>query len=112
MSTSAVATDARFVRANGIDIHYVELTEGTPPGEASFGHELAGLWSRCRASLETIGASEDELNNVGTAIDELHAMDPRGEAFRYARSRDGSETLANVESLSYDHVHDTLLATG
>jgi hypothetical protein len=79
--------------------------------KAPFGHNLEQLWSRCRASLEAVGgASKDELHNVGAVIDELHAMDQYGDAFRYPRSKDGSATLADVDQLSFDRINDALVA--
>jgi hypothetical protein len=67
------------------------------------GHNLASLWGRCRRCLEAIDppSSAKELNNVEHVIGELHAMDPRGDAFRYARSRAGDATLEGIARLSF-----------
>jgi hypothetical protein len=83
-----------------------DVSDKTP-----FGHNLEQLWTRCRASLEDLGgSSETELDNVGTVIAELHAMDPHGDAFRYPTGRDGSATLPGIDRLSFDRINDALVA--
>jgi hypothetical protein len=81
------------------------ITEKPP-----FGHNLEQLWLRCRTSLERVGGSDAELDNVGAAIAELHAMDPYGDAFRYPIGADGSATLPGISRLSFDRVNAALVA--
>jgi hypothetical protein len=84
-----------------------DVSEKTPVG-----HNLKHLWSRCRAALETVGGSSTELDNVGAVIDELHTMDPHGDAFRYPTSIDGSATLPDVDHLSFERINDAFAAVG
>lgn len=76
-------------------------------GETPSGHNLDSLWRRCRQAVEPKG-SKHELDNVELVIGELHAMDPRGDAFRYARSRTGDPNLHAVERLSFAEISTTL----
>lgn len=74
-----------------------------------FGHDLMELWGRFRRALGSRGSGE-ELDNVEHVIAELHAIDPRGEAFRYPISRDGMPTLQAIEQLSFERVGTALSA--
>lgn len=76
------------------------------------GHSLDALWQRCRKALEMIEPDADEcdLDNAGRLIGELHAMDPRGEAFRYPHTRRGAATLDGIEHLSFSQINDALQA--
>src|SRR5271167_1627938 len=74
------------------------------------GHRLEALWARLRSLLEESGhGSTEELDNVSSAIAELHAMDPSGDAFRYPLSLEGKPTLAAVNRLSFDLVTAALV---
>jgi hypothetical protein len=79
--------------------------EGRPPT----GHDLMALWKRFRRTV-TSGATEEEFGNVERVIMELHAIDPIGEAFRYATSKNGSPTLPTVEQLSLESVGSAFAA--
>jgi len=80
------------------------------PERIPTGHNLASLWQRCRRSLEAIDppSEQAELDNVEHVIAELHAMDPRGDAFRYAVSRTGDKTLAGIARLSFADINAAL----
>jgi hypothetical protein len=55
-------------------------------------------------------ANGRDLDNAGRLIAELHAMDPRGEAFRYPHTRRGSATLDGIEHLSFSQINEALQA--
>ena len=70
---------------------------------APSGHDLLGLWHRCRSALGQRGSDED-LENVERIIAEFGRLDPSGEVFRYATSKDGSPTLMVVKELSCESI--------
>jgi hypothetical protein len=73
------------------------------------GHDLLKLWKRFRRALGSRGSSE-ELDNAEHVITELHDIDPRGEAFRYATSKSGVPTLVGIEHISFERVGTALSA--
>ncbi|USJ28606.1 hypothetical protein [Ensifer adhaerens] len=63
-------------------------------------HDLARLWSLIRPMLAPIcdlaGAEHlpaEDLDGIDAYMRQLNERDPRGESFRYARSRDATRTL-------------------
>lgn len=80
-----------------------EYDSPTPPA----GHNLIALWQRFRCAIGSKG-TPSELANVQHVIGELHAMDPTGEAFRYAWSKKRTPTLAAVHQLSLQSVNTAL----
>lgn len=74
-----------------------------------FGHDVLELWERLRRALGS-RASCEEFDNAEHVIAELHTIDPRGDAFRYPTSRDGTPTLQEVEQLSFERVGPSLSA--
>lgn len=69
-------------------------------------HDLNALWRRTRYCVCKIWTDGDEeaLSGVDTTIKDLHAIDPRGDAFRYSTSLDGSPHLQELPfSVSIDH---------
>ncbi|WJS05503.1 hypothetical protein [Roseibium aggregatum] len=63
-------------------------------------HDLAKLWSMVRPLLDPvceIGGENPlpaaDLEGIDAYMDQLNTHDPRGESFRYARSRDAARTL-------------------
>lgn len=85
-----------------------ELLEGID-AKRPYGHDLMGLWQRLRQALGSRGSS-DELDNAEQVIAELHAIDPRGDAFRYPTSKDGTPTLRAINQLSFERVRPALSA--
>jgi HEPN domain-containing protein len=88
-----------------VDTEVLEEIEAKRP----FGHDLMELWERLRRALGS-RASGTEFDNVEDVIAEMHAVDPRGEAFRYPTSRDGTPMLQTVEQLSFERVGTALSA--
>ncbi|MGY5780308.1 hypothetical protein [Rhizobium sp. LEGMi135b] len=63
-------------------------------------HDLAQLWSMIRPMLDPVcklvGSDplpSADLEGIDAYMSQLNARDPRGESFRYARSRDTTRTL-------------------
>lgn len=63
-------------------------------------HDLAQLWSMVRPMLDPVcklvGSDllpSADLDGIDAYMRQLNAHDPRGESFRYARSRDATRTL-------------------
>lgn len=88
-----------------VETELLEDIEAKPP----FGHDLRELWDRFRRALGPRGSGE-EFDNAEHVIAELHAIDPRGEAFRYPTSKDGTPTLQAIEQLSFERVGTALSA--
>jgi hypothetical protein len=76
------------------------------------GHNLDLLWRRCRKALEHVEphAEVKPLDNAGRVIAELHAMDPKGDGFRYPQTREGKVTLGHIENLSFGPINEALVA--
>ena len=53
------------------------------------------LWLNARLVLTTSwpGADDSDLEPVDEVIADFHAVDPRGDGFRYATSREGQKNL-------------------
>jgi hypothetical protein len=81
-------------------------------GKRPEGHNLDGLWQRCRKALEAVEpkAEARSLDHAGRLIGELHAMDPKGDAFRDPRTRQGDATLDGIEHLSFSEINEALQA--
>jgi hypothetical protein len=81
-------------------------------GKRPEGHNLDSLWQRCRTALEAVEPKGEahNLDNAGRLIAELHAMDPRGDAFRYPHTRQGAATLDGIERLSFSEINEALQA--
>lgn len=65
-------------------------------------HDLAQLWSMVRPMLDPICEKEGgkplpvaDLEGIDAYMGQLNAHDPKGESFRYARSRDATRTLGS-----------------
>ncbi|MER9474358.1 hypothetical protein [Mesorhizobium sp. M0520] len=73
----------------------------TPAQEKRLGgHDLLSLWAMARPMLETVcelvGSDplpSEDLHGVDSYMSQINAHDPRGESFRYARTRDAKRTL-------------------
>jgi hypothetical protein len=64
-------------------------------------HDLAQLWSMIRPMLDPVcdiaGADKlpkADLDGIDAYMQQLNARDPKGESFRYGRSRDSTRTLS------------------
>ena len=87
--------------------------EQTPPPK--LGHDLARLWAAARPVVDLIDAFDDEtgmslttdLFLVDDCIAELHAHDPRGDAFRYPTSLQGHTHLAQVDTIDKPNLEAT-----
>jgi hypothetical protein len=61
-------------------------------------HDLLKLWEPCRSILEQVASEDaseltDLLDAVTEGIEQLCAMDPASEGFRYPEGKDGSQSL-------------------
>lgn len=69
-------------------------------------HDLNGLWNRTRRCISEIWTegNEKSFEKVDSTINDLHAIDPLGDAFRYPTARDGNEHLLDLPfGTSIDH---------
>jgi hypothetical protein len=63
-----------------------------------YSHGILGLWQECRPLLEATcpeGESKD-TDAVEKCLQELHSLDPTGEAFRFGEQKDGNPTLPEI----------------
>jgi hypothetical protein len=78
------------------------------PDDPPTGHNLLGLWIRYWELAKTADFRSTEGEHVAPIIRELHELDPKGDGFRYARSRTGQPHLATLGNLSLDAMGDVL----
>lgn len=79
----------------------LEEKSPTPAQEKKLGgHDLLSLWSMARPMLgpvcEIAGSDplpSEDLQGIDSYMNQINAHDPRGESFRYARTRDAKRTL-------------------
>jgi hypothetical protein len=59
------------------------------------GHNLHKLWNKAKQLIKEVwpDSPNDDLNAVEKRILEFHKLDPTGQAFRYARDKDGAPHL-------------------
>ena len=62
-----------------------------------------------RSLIELQPHEKKDLVTVGRVIRQLADLDPDGQAFRYAASRDGSDTLASVDQINLVAFHEAML---
>lgn len=105
--------------------HYIELslkdiirdakTALELPGGVPQTHRIAELWNDARAHLKTIcpdGFEDKAADVVGAHIIELVENDPYATAFRYARDREGGQSLAGLQHLDLGAVASVLQTVG
>lgn len=71
-------------------------------------HRLGPLWGICRPLVERIDPSgAADFDTAGRQLDELHRVDPAGEAFRYATRNTGEPWLSAVKDgqIAVDRFH-------
>lgn len=80
-------------------------------------HDLKPLWSRTRVALEGTWPDGDleQLDRMEAIVDELAAIDERGEQFRYDRDKQGyvrdlPPELARFDLMAVSAILNTLLA--
>ena len=77
-------------------------------------HNLSCLWNKTRPLIEAHvgqeqGATPEVLDGVQGVVMEFHELDPKGDAFRYARSRDGKTNLSQMTGfVSLRHLKRTM----
>ncbi len=54
-------------------------------------------------------SEKTDLTSIGRVISQLAELDPDGQAFRYAASRDGRATLPEVDQINLAAFHDAML---
>lgn len=66
--------------------------------EALDGHNLHKLWNKAKQLILQVwpDSPDTDVQAVEQVILEFHKLDPSGQAFRYARDKDGGQHLANV----------------
>jgi hypothetical protein len=80
------------------------------PTEARHHHRIDQLWQETRKLiLEHFPDDNTDLAVVGKVIKQLSRLDPVGEAFRYATSRDGRMTLPDVDRINLVAFHEALV---
>lgn len=101
--------------------HYVELqlkhliaqcqTFLGKPVQRRGGHKIDQLWSELVPLLAAARPDEEASDRrvVGRLIEQLSALDPDNQEFRYARRRDGTPTLADVPHLDIANFHQAML---
>lgn len=71
------------------------------PAAARHHHLIDQLWGEARKLIiEHFPSEGPDHASVGKTIDQLSQLDPTGEAFRYAASRDGHDTLPDVDQIN------------
>ena len=66
--------------------------------EAMGGHNLHKLWNKAKQLILQVwpDSPDTDLQAVEQVILEFHKLDPSGQAFRYARDKDGGQHLAGA----------------
>ncbi|HUZ55901.1 MAG TPA: hypothetical protein VMU94_25660 [Streptosporangiaceae bacterium] len=81
------------------------------PVEGRHHHRIDQLWQEARKLIkENFADDTAELAAVTKVIRQLAQMDPDGQAFRYAASRDGSETLPGIDKINLIKFHEAIIA--
>lgn len=75
------------------------LASGQP--RSPKGHVLAILWEELKTTLGSLDESpkQDDLDAVGSYIEQLNRVDKAGQAFRYATSNEGAPHLSQFNAL-------------
>jgi hypothetical protein len=62
-------------------------------------HDLSALWREARELIKSIGpgCTDDDLDAMGSLIQELNTIDSGSFSFRYPINKDGAPTLASLE---------------
>lgn len=80
------------------------------PAESRHHHRIGQLWQEARKLLiQHFPGGSADLASVGKVISQLAALDPDGQAFRYAAGRDGQDALAVVDQINLVAFHEALL---
>src|ERR1700677_1593884 len=64
--------------------------------EPNHSHSLKGLWSQCKEIIAVIhppGKEFKSMANIEKCLDELHVIDPKGEAFRYSTTKNKAKQI-------------------
>lgn len=77
-----------FLYRHSIELRFKRLIEEYGGKRFSKGHELVDLWRTCKTIIAHYLPSED-MSKVERLINELHAVDPNSQAFRYATTPQG-----------------------
>ncbi len=72
------------------------------PHAPRFGHKLAELWNEAKSLIERAlpDADWNQNEHVTRLVNELDAIDPNGESFRYSESKRGTPNLRHEEHLN------------
>jgi hypothetical protein len=80
----------------GIDLDFYD--DGLDVRKEALGHNLDALWYRAEPVLRLVGLgdlSSDFFRRVNDIIAELHGLDPRSTAFRYATTQQDTRSLGS-----------------
>lgn len=80
-------------------------------------HRLLRLWNRVQPIAETVWANETHkwqlpslaATDISELIEQLHAIDPRGDGVRYARHNTGELTMLDISRVELEHTERNML---
>ena len=81
------------------------------PGEevSVFKHSILELWRAARPLLEQTFPPDKDIRWVERLLSELTEIDPDGQHFRYASTRQGKPTLGGFTGIDVEHFHGSLM---
>jgi hypothetical protein len=92
-----------FLYRHAVELRLKQLIAEYGTEDARLGHELIGLWRVCRKIVEPYSNSTD-MDKAERIITELSAVDPKGQAFRYARSSKGHPIEIGFDEVDLVHL--------
>jgi hypothetical protein len=106
-----------YLGRHSIELHLKyaieQFAEYTGEGGRDNGHDLLALWGELRRQFELASipnAGDDWGRHVDRLIKHIHAIDPKGESFRYPHNLSGklfNYTRVELEGLVKAHQHIT-----
>ena len=79
---------------------------GFPAGH----HRIQDLWHQCRTLIEAAcpEGEKADTDSVEKCLQELHAIDPHGESFRFGEYKDGNSTLVDGTQVNLTNLRDVM----